>query len=163
MQGNRELLERRKTAFLSSRRTPRDLLPIIADWIVTLSPADDCVMCGNQAPIERTVFDLLLENKVPTILVLAETLQGAWRDDMQLALDEGRLLIITHCDTSVHCVNVRSAFDRNILMLSLADKTVVGYCDEGGNLERALEGFGNITYLITDVRDFPGSYVVPLK
>lgn len=163
MRGNVALLERSKTAFLSSRRTPKMLLPRLAEWIVGLSPEADCVMCGNQSPVERTVFDLLLQNGIPTVLFLAETMHATWRDDIQAALDEGRLLVVTHCGTNVHKVSVRSAFDRNLLMLSLADRVVVGFCDKGGNIERALAGRTDIIYLQDYPGDAPEAYVDPFE
>lgn len=122
----------------------------VGRWLDGLSPDADCVLCGNHSQIERLVFDRLLEDKIPAILVLAESLHEWWDSAIEIALREGRLLIITHCDDNVHSVSSRSAFDRNILMLNLADSTVIGFCKKGGNLERALVGFDNITYLFTE-------------
>ncbi len=116
-------------------------------WLGTLSVDTDCVMCGNHSPMERVVFERLLKDKIPAILVLAEALHEFWDVQVEAALREHRLLIITHCDAGVHTVTSRSAFDRNLLMLMLADKTVVGFCKKGGNLERVLAGFDNVTYL----------------
>ena len=140
-------MQREKTAFVCSRKTPDGLEYLVGKWLLGLSPERDCVMCGNQSPMERAVFTTLLQRKIPTILCLAEAMPTLFGDDLRTALSEGSLLVITHCDASVHNVTARSAFDRNVLMLSLAQKTVVGYCTKGGKLERALAGFDNVEYL----------------
>lgn len=145
--GNEALIRREKTAFLCSRNTPDGIEYLVGKWLLGLSPERDCIMCGNQSPMERAVFSVLLQRKIPAILVLAEAMRSRWDDDISAALRENRLLIITHCDASVHNVTARSAFDRNVLMLSLAQNTVVGYCTKGGKLERALAGFDNVEYL----------------
>ncbi|HIW44655.1 MAG TPA: hypothetical protein H9986_06460 [Candidatus Prevotella stercoripullorum] len=145
--GNEALMQREKTAFVCSRKTPDGLEYLVGKWMLGLSPERDCVMCGNQSPMERAVFTTLLQRNIPTILCLAEAMPSRWSDDVRTALSESRLLIVTHCDGSVHNVTARSAFDRNVLMLSLAQKTVVGYCTKGGKLERALAGFDNVEYL----------------
>ena len=140
-------MQRTKTAFICSRKTPDGLEYLVGKWLLGLKPEADCVMCGNQSPMERAVFTTLLQRKIPVILALAEAMPSRFDADIENALLEERLLVITHCEPSVHNVTARSAFDRNILMLSLAQKIVVGYCSKGGNLERALAGFDNVEYL----------------
>ncbi|MCD8296867.1 MAG: hypothetical protein LUC88_04770 [Prevotella sp.] len=151
--GNESLLERRKTAFLCSRMVSDAVTVAVNGWLDTLSVETDCVMCGNHSPMEKVVFERLLRDKVPAILVLAEALHEFWDAQVEAALREGRLLIITHCDAGVHTVSSRSAFDRNLLMLMLADKIVIGFCKKGGNLERVLAGFGNVTYLYRQAQE----------
>ena len=145
--GNETLMQREKTAFLCSRKTPDGLEYLVGKWLLGLSDGRDCIMCGNQSPMERAVFTMLLQRNIPTILCLAEAMPARWGDDVRDALAAGRLLVITHCDASVHSVTARSAFDRNVLMMSLAQKIVVGCCTKGGKLERALAGFDNVEYL----------------
>lgn len=145
--GNETLLERTKTAFICSRNTPEKLEYLVGKWILGLKPETDCIMCGNQSPMEKAVFTTLLQRKIPVILALAEAMPDRFGADVEEALREERLLVVTHCDASVHFVTARSAFDRNILMLSMSQKIVVGYCTKGGNLERALAGFENVEYL----------------
>ena len=145
--GNEGLLQRTKTAFICSRNTPEKLEYLVGKWILGLKPETDCIMCGNQSAMEKAVFTTLLQRKIPVILALAEAMPGRFEADVEAALSEERLLVVTHCDASVHFVTARSAFDRNILMLSMAQKIVVGYCSKGGNLERALAGFDNVEYL----------------
>lgn len=145
--GNETLLRHDKTAFVCSRKTPDGLEFLVGKWLLGLSPERDCVMCGNQSPMERAVFTTLLQRRIPTVLALAEAMPSRWNDDVRCALGEGRLLVVTHCDASVHNVTARSAFDRNVLMFSMAEKIVVGCCTKGGRLERALAGFDNVEFL----------------
>lgn len=146
--GNEAFLSCHKTAFLCSRKTPEALTSVLERWVGGLSADSGCVMCGDQSPMEKLVFSLLLKKGIPAILVLAEAMPDRWDEDISDALAEGRLLVMTHCGPEVHRVCAKSAFDRNMLMLSVADETVVGYCTRGGNLERVLAGFDNVTYLM---------------
>lgn len=145
--GNENIMQLRKTAFFCSRREPAGLQLAVDRWIESLQPDKVCVMCGNQSPMEKYVFSSLLERKIPAILVLAEAMHEQWGEPVSAALGSGRLLVITHCGPEVHAVCARSAFDRNALMMALADEIVVGYCSKGGNLERGLAGYGNVKYL----------------
>lgn len=146
--GNENIMQMRKTAFFCSRKEPSGLQAAVDRWIATLQPDKVCVMCGDQSPMEKHVFSLLLERKIPAILVLAEAMHEQWSEPVSAALGSGQLLIITHCGPEVHTVCARSAFDRNALMMALADEIVVGYCSKGGNLERGLAGYSNVRYLV---------------
>lgn len=146
--GNENIMQLRKMAFFCSRKEPSGLQAAVDRWIATLQPDKVCVMCGDQSPMEKHVFSSLLERKIPAILVLAEAMHEQWSEPVSEALGSGRLLIITHCGPEVHTVCARSAFDRNALMMALADEIIVGYCSKGGNLERGLAGYSNVRYLV---------------
>lgn len=145
--GNEKLLKRIKTAFLCSRQTPERKTVFIYDWLKHLSPEADCIICGNHSQMEQDVFNALLKQHIPTILVLAEGLPNRWNAEIEAALHTNLLLIITPCDNTVHRVNKVSAYDRNELILSIAEQIVIGYCREGGNINKQLKGKKNITYL----------------
>lgn len=146
--GNMKLLSRRKTAFFCSRRVPDGAYVTIREWTDTLSAGEDCILCSNHSPMERQVFTWLLRRHIPVILVLAETLPERWPPEMAEAFAEQRLLVVTHCDATVHRVSRQSAFDRNELMLSMADEIVVGYASEGGNIESQVAGRSNVRHLM---------------
>lgn len=145
--GNEELLKRCKTAFLCSRQTSYSDMETIKNWAYRLSPEKDCILCGNHSPAEQVVFKILLEQKIPTILVLAETMKEYWEYEIRVALKEERILILTHCDNSVHQINKQSAIDRNLTILTLADNIVIGHCTKGGNIDKQTTGLTNVTYL----------------
>ena len=145
--GNAQLLKLNKTAFLCSRKTPEFQEKVIFDWIKQLSPMTDCILCGNFSEMEQKVFTLLLEYKIPTILVMPNAVAKRWNKDIEDALNEKRLLIFSiwskQADDEVMC----SSNDRNEVILLLADKTIVGYCRKGGKIEKQIEGRDNIEIL----------------
>lgn len=145
--GNSSLLFRKKTAFLCSRQIPEGKREAISNWISGLSPEKDCIICGNHSQMEQMVFNELLDKMVPVILVLAEGMKNEWNEKIASALKSERLLIITSCNETVHRVNYQSAYDRNNLILSLADQIVVGYCAPRGNIDKQIAGKANITFL----------------
>lgn len=147
--GNEALLGRRKTAFLCSRKTPVGVDQAVNSWLESLRAEHDCVLCGDQSGMERMVFSRLLSAGIPTVLVLAQAMPGAWSAGLQAAMQAGRLLVITHCDASVHWANARSAHDRNLLMIGLADEVAVGFCTQGGNLSRELVNARSVRYLFS--------------
>lgn len=149
--GNMKLLSRHKTAFLCSRRVPDGAYVTIREWTDTLSAWEDCILCGNHSPMERQVFTWLLRRHIPVILVLAETFPEYWPSEMMEAFAEQRLLVVTHCDATVHRVSRQSAFDRNEVMLSIADDIVIGYASEGGNIDSQVSGRSNVRYLVCRV------------
>ena len=146
--GNENIMQMRKVAFFCSRKEPAGLQNAVDRWIDSLKSDKLCVMCGDQSSMEKHVFSSLLERKIPAILVLAEAMHEQWSEPVSAALGNGLLLIITHCGPEVHAVCAKSAFDRNALMMSLANEIVVGYCSKGGNLERGLAGYKNVKYLV---------------
>lgn len=150
MKGNAALLDTHKIAFLCSRYAPRVTSIVVEEWIKAMSDKNFCIVCGAQSPIERQLYNLLLDIGKPVILVKAETLSDDYTFEEIEAMKEGHLLIVTHCDENVHRVSSESAFDRNRLIVSMADSIVVGYCSSGGNLERLLQGKKDVTYLIED-------------
>lgn len=59
-------------------------------------------------------------------LVLAESIKEEWNPPIKLALEEKRLLIVTACNDKVHRVNHQSAYERNEIILSLANHIIIG-------------------------------------
>ena len=150
MKGSSWLLDTYKIAFLCSRYAPKVTFLVVKEWIKTLSHMNYCIVCGAQSPVEKHLYDMLLDTHMPVILVKAETLDDVYSEEELEAMKDGRLLVVTHCDESVHRVSSESAFDRNKLILSIADTIVVGYCSNGGKLEKLLQDRTDVTYLIED-------------
>ena len=59
-----------------------------------------------------------------------------WPPEIKVALDANRLLIITRYADSVTHASEETCYQRNRLMLELADEVVICYASPGGNLER---------------------------
>lgn len=145
--GNSALMSKKKIAFLCSRQVPENKTASIYRWANQLLPERDCILCGNHSKMEQEVFNILLEKKIPVILVLAESMKEEWSNHIKLALKEKRLLIVTACNSQVHRINHQSAYDRNEIVLSFADHVIIGYCKPGGNIDRQISGKTNITFL----------------
>ena len=54
--GNRELLEREKTLFLCSKRTPIEVYGEVFQWVDLLS-REDCIVCFDTTDMEKEVQD----------------------------------------------------------------------------------------------------------
>ena len=145
--GNWRLLAARKTAFLCSRQVPGEAERRIGEWLGALSENDGCVICGNLLPLEQWMLSRLLERRIPTVLVLAEALPLQWSAEVEQALQEQRLLVVTHCGANIHRVTRSSAQDRNELMIELADEVVVGYALEGGHVEKLVANLPKVRRL----------------
>jgi len=134
--GNKELLKLHKVAFLCSRSCPASLVPKIRQWAVEQRSVGICVISGFHSRIEKKVFSLLLEGSQPVILALASGIKKEIEPELQPALVDGRLLTITRYAPSVTHPCEEKCYQRNRLMLELADEIVVAYASPGGNLER---------------------------
>ena len=145
--GNTQLLRLNKTAFLCSRKIPESQEKVVFEWVKQLNPMTDCILCGNFSEMEQKVFTLLLKYKIPTILVMPNAVAKRWDKDVEEALNENRLLIFSIWGNQVNDEVLCSSNDRNEVILLLADKTIIGYCREGGKIEKQIEGKDNIKIL----------------
>ena len=145
--GNTQLLRLNKTAFLCSRKIPESQEKVVFEWVKQLNPMTDCILCGNFSEMEQKVFTFLLKYKIPTILVMPNAVAKRWDKDVEEALNENRLLIFSIWGNQVNDEVLCSSNDRNEVILLLADKTIIGYCREGGKIEKQIEGKDNIEIL----------------
>lgn len=150
MLGNESLLTLHKTAFLCSRNCPKETLRKSHDWAVMQRMLRRCVISGFHSPVEKGVLRLLLDGVQPLIVALAKGIGKGIDPELQPALDAGRLLVVTrYADSKTHACE-DSCFQRNRLMMQLADETVIGYASPGGNLERLCQ-------------ENPAAKVIPLE
>jgi predicted Rossmann fold nucleotide-binding protein DprA/Smf involved in DNA uptake len=136
--GNTDLLQHHKVAFLCSRKCPTEVVLKSFDWAIKQREKDTCVISGFHSRIEKDVLHYLLKGTQPIILVLARGMMKKWPAAIKTALDASRLLIITRYSDSVTHASEETCYQRNRLMLELADEVVIGYASPGGNLERLL-------------------------
>ena len=134
--GNKGLLGLTKVAFLCSRHCPEATILKSLAWAVAQREKGACVISGCQSPIEKDVFRLLLAGSQPVILALARGVGKRLEPGLQAALDADRLLIVTRYAKSVTHACEQSCFQRNRLMLELAEEAVIGYASPGGSLQR---------------------------
>lgn len=145
--GEMSLLEREKTAFVCSQRTPRNLSEFIRRWAMQLDARRDCIICGNESDMEQMAFSLFLMLRIPTVLLMAESIPAVLPAPFERAIAGGRLLVGTHCGHDVNLMTRRTAVDRNALMLGMAQHIVVGYCTPGGEIARSIAGRQNVSFL----------------
>ena len=65
--GNSDLLNREKTLFLCSKRTPIGLYGDVFRWVDSLFESD-CIACFNSTEMEDEVLKALLVARIPTVL-----------------------------------------------------------------------------------------------
>lgn len=137
--GNIELLKLEKTAFLCSRKIPASVVLKCYDWAIEQRESGNCVISGFHSLLEKDVLHYLLKGKQPIIVAMARGLKQKLEPELQQAMDEGRLLIISSFDETVKRVTEKTAAIRNQMMVELADEVVVGFASEGGNLKKMLQ------------------------
>jgi len=133
--GNLELLQLHKVAFLCSRTCPEAAALTTRKWADGQREKGACVISGYHSPIERDVLGRLLMGTQPVIIALAKGLRKLV-PELNAHLAVGRLLIITRYADSVSHPCEAKCFQRNRMMMDLADEIVIGYASPGGNLER---------------------------
>ena len=146
--GNEKLLKLNKTAFLCSRKVPASVVLKCYDWAILQRDKGNCVISGFHSQIEKDVLHYLLRGKQPIIVALARGLKQKIEPELQQAIDQGRLLIISPFDNKVKRVTEKTALLRNQLMIELADNITVGYISKGGRLQELLKQSEKIIHRI---------------
>jgi predicted Rossmann fold nucleotide-binding protein DprA/Smf involved in DNA uptake len=146
--GDREILKFEKTAFLCSRKVPASVILKCYDWAIEQRDAGICVISGFHSQIERDVFHYLVKGKQPIIIAMARGIPLKLPSTLKKQIDDGRLLIVSPFKKNVTKVTVETATIRNKMMIEIADKIVIGYADQDGNLRKIVEKTRkNIDYL----------------
>lgn len=148
--GNIDLLSREsKTAFLCSRKMPDYCLTSVNTWIDSLSPEEDCIMCGNLQKTEGLVLSSLIKRHIPAILVLDRPYPEMWPTSMVEAIGDGKLLVLTTTDFLLPWIDKYGMAEaRNRYMIANAAKVVTGFCRPGGQLQKQLASANaEVTYL----------------
>lgn len=133
--GNAELLKSHKVAFFCSRKFPAEAALKSYRWADEQREAGSCVISGYHSPIEKDVLCRLLKGTQPVIIAMAmglKRLPSEW--DGPLAAN--RLLIVSRYADSVSHPCESKCYQRNRMMMEIADRIVIAYASAGGNLER---------------------------
>jgi predicted Rossmann fold nucleotide-binding protein DprA/Smf involved in DNA uptake len=139
--GNKGILKKHKTAFLCLRQCTAQAVLKSFDWARGQRETKNCVICGNHSQIEKDVFSILLRGDQPLILVLARGMKIRWEPEIETAINKNRLLVTSPFPESVRRITKDTAEKRNEIILSLADETIVGYINQGGQLEKLLSNY----------------------
>lgn len=130
--GNKNLLERTKTAFFASMTIQSQHVLECYDWATSLNAETDCVISGFNSAIERDVLHFLLEHKVPVIIVLTRKPYTRIPKEHQSAFNDGRLLYISVGNGMR--ANRELALRRNRYVAEIADELVFGMLTEKSSL-----------------------------
>lgn len=137
--GNLDILNLPLTAFLCSRTVPAATVLRCYDWAIAQREAGNCVISGFHSPLEKDVFKYLLKGSQPMVLALARGMKSKWEPQVQSALDEGRLLIVSPFTKEVRRASIFTAAVRNEMMIDLATQIVVGYANPSGTLHNRIQ------------------------
>ncbi len=100
MTGNQQLLSYTKTGFLASSHIDVSDVMACYEWASRKPEPGCCIMSGFSSKMERDVLHFLLRAHTPVIWVLARKLYKEIPQELQEALDNKRLLIISITDAT---------------------------------------------------------------
>ena len=126
--GNKALLDLPKVGFLASRGQN------VLHGSLPLKPGE-AIISGFLSPMERAVFQAGLQHKHPMIWVLPAGLDALHVDTAcRVAIEEGRLLVLSPFDRALDAPNARRAVWCNQYVLAHCDRAVVGHLNPDGML-----------------------------
>ena len=130
--GNKDLLNRKLTAFFASRTVQTARVMSCYDWATSLNAGTDCVVSGFQSPIERDVLHFLLKKRIPIVVVLARAIYKHIPEELREAYDNGSLLFISV--NNALRTNQVAAKVRNHYVAELANTIVFGMLTKESSL-----------------------------
>ena len=146
--GNQNLMNREKTLFLCSKRTPIELYGYVFRWIDSLTERD-CIVCFNSTDMESEVLKALLVAKVPTILFVMNRFTDVNNIQIERALKENRMLIVILRRDEPRAKGATPRL-RNEYVLSLCQHVVCGYVNKNGSVFSLLAGRKDVVNLIDE-------------
>ena len=112
--GNKELLNWHKIGFLASRKISTAAILPTLDWAVETSKrADVAVVSGFHSRLEKDVLKFLLQGKCGIIIVLARGMYRKLPKQLEPAMNDKRLLIISLEKETVTRASEHTAHKRN--------------------------------------------------
>ena len=120
--GNPALLDRRKVAFFASRVVSPTVEEQALRWAEACCATERVVISGFQSPLEKSVFELLLQARHPVIWALGRALYHCYPPDVEEALAEQRILIFAV--RNARRTGWQTAQTRNYTIASMADESV---------------------------------------
>lgn len=135
--GDVALLDQPLVALVSSVQCAGSLVMQTFDAVRGLRDAGAPVAGGFHSPLERECLDFLLRGDQPLVVALAKglawpRLPAAWR----VAVDAGRLLVVTPFNHDVRRTTSAQARARNRLICELAAAVLIPHAAPGGDVER---------------------------
>ncbi len=150
--GNRELWQREKTLFLTSRMAPLSCYEKVFRWVEEFDRGQ-CAVCFNTSELEEEVLKALLVCHVPTVLVVTGKFRNTYNVQIEQALKEERLLILVLQREEIDGKGFEARL-RNQWVISQVQHIVCGYINPNGSIFGLLAGHNNVTHLLdnTDLK-----------
>lgn len=146
--GNLELMNREKTLFLCSKKTPIELYEPVFQWTDSLT-SKDCVACFNSTDMESEVLKALLVSEIPTILFVMNRFTDVYNLQIERALHDNRMLIVVLKRDEPRGSGLTPKL-RNQYVLSICQHIVCGYINKNGSIFSLLAGRDNLKKLVDD-------------
>lgn len=145
--GNQELLKLQKTAFLASSNIASETVLQVYDWATEMRCRGECVISGFNSKLEQDVLHFLLKGSQPIILVLARRMYKVIPEELQEALNQNRLLIVSVSNAARQSKN--TAMMRNKWLCEIADRILFVGVTEQSSLYALKAAFNNKQKMIT--------------
>ena len=139
--GNQELLKLQKTVFLASSNIASETVLRVYDWATEMRSRGECVISGFNSKLEQDVLHFLLKGSQPIILVLARRMYKVIPEELQEALNQNRLLIVSVSNAARQSKD--TAMIRNRWVCETADKIVFIGVTEQSSLYALKTTFNN--------------------
>ena len=134
--GDRRLVEDPLTALFCSNRCPGDLILKAYDLARAMRDTGVPVIGGFHTPMEKECLRLLLRGSQPVVLCPARSIDNMRIPrDWRLALDGGRLLVLSSFPKTLRRPTATVAAQRNDLVAELAERILIIHAAPGGNTE----------------------------
>ncbi len=146
--GNSNLMNREKTLFICSKRTPIELYGHVFRWTDCLT-VQDCVACFNSTELEAEMVKTLLVAQIPTILFVMNRFTDINNIQIERALQEQRMLIVVLKRDEPKEMGLTPKL-RNEYVLSLCQRVVCGYVNPSGSVYKLLSNSNNVEKLIDE-------------
>ncbi len=135
-QGNLDVLDSTLLGFFCSVRSPGDTILKTYDLARALRDTDATIIGGFQSPMEKECLDLLLRGTAPVVICPARGLNRIRiPKNWQKPLAEGRMLILSFFEGSIHRPTAAIAARRNAYIAALADRILIAHAEPGGKTE----------------------------
>ena len=144
--GNKELWQREKTLFLTSKMAPISCYEKVFRWVDEFDRGQ-CAVCFNTSELEEEVLKALLVCHVPTVLVVTGKFHNTYNVQIEQALKEDRLLILVLQREEGDGKGFEARL-RNQWAIDQVQHIVCGYINPNGSIFGLLAGRNNVTHLV---------------
>jgi hypothetical protein len=145
--GNQELLKLQKTAFLASSNIASETVLRVYDWATNMRSRGDCIISGFNSKLEQDVLHFLLKGSQPIILVLARRMYKVIPEELEEALAQNRLLIVSVSNVARQSKD--TAMMRNRWVCKTADRILFVGVTKQSSLYALKAAFNNKQKMIT--------------